>query len=314
MKKFDISSFGEILIDFTAINSTDRLFEQNPGGAPGNMLVAATKLGCKTAFIGKAGKDMHGEFLKNTLLNENVDTKGFVLDDKYFTTLAFVNINEFKERSFSFARKPGADTQMNISEVNFDIIKESKIFHIGSLSLTDNPSKDTTYECIKFAKENNIIISYDPNYRASLWSSEEDACIAMRSIIPDVMKISDEETLLLTGTSDCLDAANILLSRGVKIVVVTLGEKGCLVATNNNHKVVKGYKSNLVDTTGAGDSFWGAFLSKLTSYNSIEEIGFDKLLEFADFANATASLCIEKRGAILAMPSLNDVLNRMKLG
>ena len=198
LKTFDIASFGELLIDFTFQGISpngQRLFAQNPGGAPANVLVSAQRLGARCAFLGKVGNDMHGCFLKQTLEQEKIDTKGLILDDRYFTTLAFVNINENGERSFSFARKPGADTQMQQQDINLDILKDTRIFHVGSLSLTDEPSRATTFYAVKYAKENGSLISYDPNYRAALWENEEIAQIRMRSLIPyaDVMKISDEE-------------------------------------------------------------------------------------------------------------------------
>ncbi len=310
-KKFNITALGEILIDFTVLdtNSSAKLFQQNPGGAPANVLVAATKLGCSTAFIGKAGNDMHGLFLKDVLIKEKINTSNFLLDDNVFTTLAFVDIDSNKERTFSFARKPGADTLLSINEVDLNIIKNSNVLHVGSLSLTHEPVRTTTHEVIKYAKENNIIVSYDPNYRASLWSSVEDAIYHMRSITPDIMKISDEETLLLTGVSNYEEAAIVLFNRGIKIVVVTLGDKGSYVYNKEGGKLIPSFKSNLVDTTGAGDAFWGAFLSKV---NNNLDVSLEVLSDYALFANATASLCVEQIGAIPAMPSIDDVLNRIK--
>ena len=201
---YDITTFGEILIDFTwqGVNEEGQaVFAQNPGGAPANVAVAAAKLGARTAFLGKAGKDMHGEFLKEVLKKENVETDGMILDEKFFTTLAFVKTAENGERSFSFARKPGADTRIEKEEIHTVILDQTKIFHAGSLSLTDQPARDTTFYAVKRAKKNGSMISYDPNYRASLWKNEETAKEQMRSLIPyvDIMKISDEETELLTG-------------------------------------------------------------------------------------------------------------------
>ncbi len=306
-KKYDITALGEILIDFTAVTiNNKKYFQQNAGGAPANVVVAATKLGSKTSFIGKVGNDMHGKFLKGTLENEDVCTKGLIFDNDYFTTLAFVDINEFKERSFSFARKPGADTQLQIDEFDEKIIKESKIFHVGSLSLTHSKARTTTHQAIKIAKENNVIVSYDPNYRESLWENEEEAKMNINSIVPDIIKISDEELELVTNTNDYEIASKVLFNEGIKIIVITLGEKGCFVYNKNGGKIVEGYKSEVVDTTGAGDAFWGAFLSKINHLNySLEE-----LLEFAKFANATASICVENIGAIPSLPSLEQVLKK----
>ncbi len=315
MKKFDIVSFGEILIDFTVIEndtSNKKLFEQNPGGAPANVLVAATKLGMTTAFIGKAGNDNHGIFLKETLVNQNVNSDNFILDDNYFTTLAFVDLDKNNERTFSFARKPGADTQMNISELDEDIIKNAKIFHVGSLSLTHNPSRETTHYAIDIARKNNSFISYDPNYRETLWADKDEAIFHMKSINSDIIKMSEEEIELLTDKSSYEEAAVVMLEKGCKVVVITLGAKGCFICTNNGSVLVPGYKSNIVDTTGAGDSFFGAFLSKLVLHDKLEDISLEKLKEYGVFANATASLCVQSTGAIPAMPSLDEVLKIIK--
>ena len=194
---YDITTFGEILIDFTSqdINEDGQmLYARNPGGAPANVAVAASRLGAHTAFIGKAGKDMHGKFLKSVLEKENVDTKGMLLDENYFTTLAFVEVSETGERTFSFARKPGADTKIQKEEVDVDVLDHTHIFHVGSLSLTDQPARDTTFYAVKRAKNKGSVISYDPNYRASLWPDEKTAKKHMRSLVPyvDLMKISDE--------------------------------------------------------------------------------------------------------------------------
>lgn len=200
---YDITVFGEILIDFTSQGFNEdgqMLYARNPGGAPANVAVAAGRLGAHTAFLGKAGNDMHGKFLKSVLEEEKVDTSGLILDDQYFTTLAFVEVNENGERTFSFARKPGADTQIQKEEIEIDVLDKTSIFHIGSLSLTAQPARDTTLYAVKRARKKGSIISYDPNYRASLWPDEKMARQQMRSLIPyvDLMKISDEETELLT--------------------------------------------------------------------------------------------------------------------
>ncbi len=316
-KYYDITAFGEILIDFTyqGVNAEgQKLFAQNPGGAPANVLVAARKLGAATAFIGKAGTDMHGRFLKDVLEREDIDTKGFILDDKYFTTLAFVELNEAGERNFSFARKPGADTQMEKGEVNMEVVENSHIFHVGSLSLTDEPGRGATFYMVEKAKENGSLISYDPNYRASLWKDEETAKKEMRSLVPyvDIMKISDEETELLTGEKSPELAAKALCSQGVKLTVVTLGKDGAYVCVKGEGKTAPGFASKVADTTGAGDSFWGGFLYQISQCGkALEEISLDEAASFARFGNAVASLCVEGKGAIPAMPSMEQVKKRL---
>lgn len=315
---YDITTFGEILIDFTwqGVNAEGQtLFAQNPGGAPANVAVAAAKLGGHTAFIGKAGNDMHGNFLKSVLEKEKVETKGMILDDAYFTTLAFVNVGENGERFFSFARKPGADTRIEKEEIDIEILDKTQIFHVGSLSLTEQPARDTTLYAIRRAKDKGSIISYDPNYRASLWKDEKTAKTQMRSLIPyvDIMKISDEETELLTGEVSPEKAASILFQKGIKIAVVTLGSKGAYLYCKEGGVHIPGFVSEAVDTNGAGDSFWGGFLYCISKAGKQpEQFTMEELKDYVGFGNAVASLCVEKKGAIPAMPELAQVKERME--
>lgn len=242
---------------------------------------------------------MHGEFLRSVLQKENVDARGLILDEQYFTTLAFVEINEAGERTFSFSRKPGADTKIQKEEVYIDILDNTNIFHVGSLSLTDQPARDTTLYAVKRAKSKGSIISYDPNYRASLWQDEETAKKQMRSLIPyvDLMKLSDEETELLTDYKDIQDAAVELYRQGVKVVAITLGGDGAYVYCKDGGCKVPGFPvTHVEDTNGAGDSFWGGFLYKIsTSEKHLDELTKEELAEYARFGNAVASLCVEKK-------------------
>ena len=314
----DVTALGEILIDFTPCGISEagqRVFEQNPGGAPANVLACLNKCGKKTAFIGKVGDDMHGQFLVEVLKNSGICTDGVVVDDSVFTTLAFVALSDTGERSFSFARKPGADTCLTQDELKEEMIRDSKVFHIGSLSLTAEPAKGTTLKALEIAKEAGCIISYDPNYRAPLWESKEAAIEGMRSVVShvDVMKISDEETALLTDIVEPEGAAKKLVEQGVPVVAVTLGSKGALVCTKEGSVIVPGFKANMVDTTGAGDSFWGGFLKcLLESGKRPDELTLDEVATFAKYGNAVASLCVEKRGAIPAMPTVEEVEERLK--
>lgn len=304
---YDVLALGELLIDFTPHGTSEsgaNLFEQNPGGAPANVLTAMTRLGCHTGFIGKVGDDMHGRLLKDTLDACGIDTRGLVVDPEVFTTLAFVALHN-GERSFSFARKPGADTQLHPDELLDDQLTDTRIFHFGSLSLTNNPARGATMTALKKAKEAGALISYDPNYRAPLWPSVEGAVTEMRKPISyvDIMKISDEETALMTDKEDPEEAADVLLSQGVSCVVVTLGSEGAMMKTKDFCVREKGRKRTVVDTTGAGDSFWGGILTCLVDEKAdpgslTEEQG----RRFLRFANSVAGLCVEKRGAIPAMP------------
>ena len=312
-KKMDIVALGELLIDFTEAGiSADgmKLFEQNPGGAPANLLTAASHMGCRTAFIGKVGTDMHGAFLKKTLEKEGIDTRALVEDPETFTTLAFVEIHENGERQFSFARKPGADTQLRKEELDGQLLSDCRIFHFGSLSLTDEPSRSATLEAARLAREAGALISYDPNYRPPLWRSQEEAAEAMKSVVPlvDVMKVSDEESLLLTGASDYAQAAARLMAAGPQLIALTLGGDGVLLATKERQEVVPAFRTEAVDTTGAGDSFWGGFLSRLLSYQKeVAQMSWEELHDCAVTGNAVASLCVRKRGGIPAIPTKDEV-------
>ena len=312
----DVTALGEVLIDFTPYGTSEggqALFEQNPGGAPANVLAAVARLGGTAAFIGKVGDDMHGKLLKETLEKEGIDVTGLIEDPDYFTTLAFVSLKN-GERSFSFARKPGADTQLRKEEVPMEVLQNTKIFHCGSLSLTDEPARSATIYAVEEAKKAGALISYDPNYRPLLWSSEEEAKKYMRSMIPyaDIMKISDEETMLLSGKEEPREAAKALLDAGVSCVVVTLGGDGALLMTKQIEVQEKGKSRNVVDTTGAGDSFWGGLLSRL-ALNHVKpgDLTEAQAREYLKFANAVAGLCVEKRGAIPAMPTLEQVMNEL---
>ena len=311
--KTDITSFGEILIDFTREGNNESnaaLFAQHPGGAPANVCVAIRRLGGTPAFIGKVGMDMHGAMLKKVLEDEGIDVHQCIEDPNFFTTLAFVNINEEGEREFSFSRKPGADTQIRMEEIDPATVQNTKIFHCGSLSLTDQPARSTTHQLIALAKASGVTISYDPNYRASLWPDEQTAIEQMRSLVPmvDIMKISDEECALLTDQIDPQQAATALLAQGPKIVAITLGSQGALIANAAGSRVVAGFKSKVADTNGAGDSFWGAMLYQIAHCDQdLDQIDLDTLEQFTRYANAVAALTVRKHGAIPAMPTAKEV-------
>ena len=238
-----------------------------------------------------------------------------VLDQNYFTTLAFVDVDKNGERSFSFARKPGADTMIEKEEIDIDILDRTNIFHIGSLSLTDEPARATTFYAVKRAKEKGSIISYDPNYRSSLWKNEAAAKKQMRSLIQyaDIIKISDEETELLTDCAEPEKAAESLFQKGVKIAAVTLGSDGAYIYCKEGGKKVPGFVSTAVDTNGAGDSFWGGFLYRISNAGKKpEDFSLDELEEFTRFGNAVASLCVEQKGAIPSMPYPEQVQKRLE--
>lgn len=316
----DIVALGELLIDFTSAGYSPagmRLFEQNPGGAVANVLAAMTKLGDSAAFLGKVGNDMHGRFLKETLDNAGIDTRGLMLSDTVFTTLAFVSLSETGERTFSFARKPGADTQILPGELDEALLGNTRLFHFGSLSLTDEPARSATHHAVRFAKSRGAVISYDPNYRAPLWSDVSTARERIRELLSavDIMKLSDEETCLLTDREVPEEAARVLNGLGISCVAVTLGKRGALVCVGGTSRFVPGYPNPAVDTTGAGDAFWGGFLHRMFAHNKLPaELTLEDAADCASWGNAVATCCVQKRGAIPAMPSLDEVLALMQAG
>ncbi len=313
MKKYDVVALGEVLIDFTYSGTNadgKKVYEENPGGAPANCVCAAVKLGGKGAFIGMTGHDSFGEDTRAVLNSLNVDTSGMRYSDSQHTTLAFVSLAPNGERTFSFCRNPGADTQIKPTDLDKDMLANARILHIGSLSLTDEPAKSTTLAAIEAVKKAGGLISYDPNYRANLWHGRTDAIPLMKSIFPmaDSVKVSDEELELLFGKGISYeDGAKQILSQGVSLVLITLGSKGVYYATK------KGFcgqlsvpKVKVADTTGAGDSFNGGLLYRLTRRENPLSFTKEEIEKDISFANAVASLCVTKRGAIPALPTLAE--------
>ena len=310
---FDVTALGELLIDFTFTgnsSSGNRLFEQNPGGAPANVLACLSRCGKKTAFIGTVGADMHGQYLRAVLTENSIDTTGLSETDRAFTTLAFEALSDTGERTFSFARHPGADTCLTPKAVPDEIIRNSRVFHFGSISLSAEPSRTATLHALEIAREAGCVITYAPNYRAPLWASREEAVRGMRAAIPyaDMIKIASDESELLTGCTAPEDAAMALVMKGVRVCVVTMGQDGALVAVPDGIAHVPTIPSPAHDTTGAGDAFWGGFLTAfLESGLSPAELSLTDCIRFARFGNAAAGLCIRKHGGISAMPKRDEI-------
>ncbi len=307
----DVTALGELLIDFTPAglsNQGNPIFEQNPGGAPANVLAALAKLGCQTAFIGKVGTDQFGQFLKKTLDDVGVSTHGLVMTDSYNTTLAFVHLSSTGDRSFSFYRDPGADLMLEPAELSYQLIEDCQIFHFGSVSMTAEPAYSATMAAVKHAKEQHKLISYDPNLRLRLWKSPEAAKAGILSAMPlaDLVKISEEELIFLTGESDLAKGAQFLIDHyGLKLVLITLGPGGAFAYNQNGSAHRPTYKVKVVDTTGAGDAFTGGFLFKLVKSGKMPgELTPADLEEFLDFGNAVGSIATTRKGAIPALPDL----------
>ena len=313
----DVVALGELLIDF-ASRSADAngypTMQALPGGAPANFLAALTKYGKSTAFLGKVGDDTFGHLLVGTVKDAGIETRGIVVDPTVFTTLAFVTFDDAGDRSFSFARKPGADTRLSWEEVDKSLIDEAKVFHFGTLSLTDEPVRTTTQRCVAYAKEQGKLITCDPNLRKPLWRSTEEAKeqILWSLSQADVVKISDDEVDFLWSCTPEEGADKLLKEFGVSLAMVTLGPKGCLLKTKNAVCQVTSPKVNPVDTTGAGDIFGGSAVYRLLERNKpIEELTAEDLRFIAAFASTAASLSTEAPGGIPSIPEMNTVLAAM---
>jgi fructokinase len=309
----DIITLGELLIDLTQRGSDENgngEFTAYPGGAPANVAVAASRLGASTGFIGKVGDDAFGRSLADTLKKDNVDVRGLYYDDYQPTTMAIVSVDESGERDFSFYRKPGADTQLTVDEAVSALSADlPKILHVGSLSMTTSPGKEACEEAVKYAKENGSVISYDPNYRAALWDSEEHAIEMMKVLLPfaDILKVSDEEMVMLTGTDDFEEGSRILAEYGCGLVMVTLGSDGVFVRMGSKTATVPGFSVEVADTNGAGDTFLGAMLMQIAKGVDSSEDVWAQILKMVRYANKAASLTCSRHGAIPAMPSLAEM-------
>lgn len=306
---YDLVAMGELLIDFTPAGRSEQgqaLFECNPGGAPANVAVLLAKLGKKTAFLGKVGADSFGELLRFTLQDYGVDTEGLMISKDVHTTLAFVLLAENGERSFSFCRNPGADLTITEEEVNYTIIGQSRIFHFGSLSMTAEPAKSATLKALEYAKRKELLITFDPNLRESLWVSMEEARKAIETGMSytDILKVSYEELSFLTGTED-LEEGTLHLMRNfdIPLIFVTLGEQGCFYRYLHTTGTVSAYPIQMVDSTGAGDSFFGAVICKVLEIpGGFHRMTVDDVAECARFANAAGALATVKKGGIPALP------------
>lgn len=311
---FDIVSLGELLIDFTCKNIDSDgypVMEAHPGGAPANFLAAAAKYGARTAFLGKIGDDHFGALLISTLKKAGIDTTGIVVDNSVFTTLAFVTLDSTGDRTFSFARKPGADTQLRFEELDLSLLDKTKVFHFGTLSLTDEPARTATYKAVCYAKDNGKLITFDPNLRKPLWkdltSAREQMLWGLRHA--DVVKISNEEVDFLFGLTPEEGAAHILKEFDAKLVFVTCGADGCYFS----NPIAKGHVPGLsgiqvVDTTGAGDIFGGSAVSRLLSVGKDPAaLNERELRQIVKFACTCAGLSVTQPGGISSVPSLEKV-------
>lgn len=317
MAMYDVVALGELLIDFTWAGADGEGYPTlaaHPGGAPGNFLAALATYGCKAAMIGKVGADAFGRLLINSLDRAGIDHTGVAVDDSVFTTLAFVTLDEQGERSFHFARKPGADTCLTPDEVPGTLIDHCRVFHFGTLSLTRDPAREATRQAVRRARAAGCRISFDPNLRPPLWDDLDRARAEMLWGLSqaDIVKLSGEEADFLWRCGP-EEAAGRLHGLGVKIAFVTLGSEGCLVSGNGLSRRVPALEGvRPIDTTGAGDIFGGAALSRLLQTGRpLEKLTGGDLEAAARFGCAAAGLSTEKQGGMTSVPAPEDVLARL---
>ena len=314
MKDIDVLALGELLIDFTENGLSEQgngLYEANPGGAPCNVLAILNRLGKKTAFIGKVGDDGFGRLLKKTLDSLGIDTEGLHLDGRYHTTLSIVHTDETGDRDFSFYRDPGADMMLMEEEVDPDLIRRSRIFHFGSLSMTHESNRAATKKAIRIAKEDGQLLSFDPNYRMTLWTSEALAKEQMAYGFSqcDILKISEEELELVTGTDDIDCGVKILRMQypQIRLLNVTAGKEGAYSYYKDLTVFVPGFTlGGTIETTGAGDTFGGSVLNYVLDHG-IEDLTKENLREMLRFANAAAYLITTRKGALRVMPEKEQI-------
>ena len=314
-KKYDVTALGELLIDFTENGFSGQgnpILEANPGGAPCNVLAMLERLGKKTAFIGKVGKDMFGEQLTAAVKEVGIDTRNLVMDEEVHTTLAFVHTYPDGDRDFSFYRNPGADMMLTKDEVQDDLIQDSRIFHFGTLSSTHEGVREATRHAIDVAKKAGCIVTFDPNLRPPLWKDLEDARVEIEYGMKkcDVLKISDNEVEFLFGTTDYDKGAALIREKyNIPLVLITMGKDGSRAYYKDMRVEAAPFlQENTIETTGAGDTFCASALNYVLEHG-LEDLTEENLMELLTFANAAASLITTRKGALRVMPSRQEVID-----
>ena len=313
MKTFDVVALGELLIDFTENGTSSQgnpIYEANPGGAPCNVLSMLTKLGKKTAFIGKVGSDIFGNRLKATLNEVGIDTSNLIMDEEIRTTLAFVETFPDGDRDFSFYRNPGADMMLREDEVDTELLRDTKLFHFGTLSMTHDEVRNATKKAIDVAKEAGAVISFDPNLREPLWRSLDDAGeqVAYGLSRCDVLKISDNEIQWFTGEQDFDAGIRKLRERyDIPLIMLSMGKDGSRAYYKDLRVEVAPFlQEKTIETTGAGDTFGACCLYYVLKYG-LDSLDEEKLTEMLTFANAAASIITTRKGALRVMPEEAEV-------
>ena len=314
-----IVALGEMLIDFAPVAADAAGYptlKAQPGGAPCNFLAALQKYGCSTAMIGKVGDDRFGRLLIQTAADCGIETRGIIKDAAAFTTMAFVTLDADGNREYSIARKPGADTCLTELEVDYSLIDACRVFHFGTLSLTDEPARTATQKAVAYAKAQGKLISFDPNLRKPLWPDESAAAAQMEWGLhqADIVKISDEEVDFLWHTTPATAAQKLLREYGVRLVYVTMGPRGCYFANRNGSGTTACPTGiHVVDTTGAGDIFGGSAMSQMLKLDKAPEaLSAEDMSAITRFACCAASLSTRHHGGINSIPEEQEVLGLMR--
>lgn len=317
MKKYDVTALGELLVDFTENGISKQgnpLLEANPGGAPCNVLSMLQNLGKKTAFIGKVGADAFGQMLMQVVSDQGINTDNLMVDEEVHTTLAFVHTDKEGDRSFSFYRNPGADMMLQWDEIRQEMLEDTKIFHFGTLSMTDEGIENVTKKAVEKAKKEGALISFDPNLRPPLWRSLEDAKRQMWYGISqcDILKISDDEITFLTGTQDIDRGMEIILEQSQPaLVCATMGKNGSKAFYKGNSVFGQPFlRKDTIETTGAGDTFMACVLNAVLE-KGLEALSEKDLQEMLQFANAASSIITTRKGALKVMPQRQEIIDTL---
>ena len=318
-KKYDVIAMGELLIDFTMSGQSEQgnnMFEACPGGAPCNVLALLNKMGKKTAFFGKVGKDQFGKTLRDTLDEVKIDTSHLLEDEKVNTTLAFVHTFPDGDREFSFYRNPGADMMLTKDEVDESFLEETKVFHFGTLSMTHEGVREATKKALDVVKKKGTLISFDPNLRPPLWSTLNLAKEQMEYGFGfcDILKISDNEIQFVSGKEDYDEGIAYLKEKyDIPLILLTMGKDGSRAYYKGMRIERAGFPVKAIETTGAGDTFCGSCLNYILEHD-FENLTEEELGEMLTFANAAAALVTTRKGAIRAMPEKEEVINLIESG
>nr|WP_300822862.1 carbohydrate kinase [uncultured Schaedlerella sp.] len=316
-KQFDVIAMGELLIDFTMSGQSEQgnnLFEACPGGAPCNVLALLNKMGKKTAFLGKVGKDQFGTLLRATLEDVGINTSNLLTDEQVNTTLAFVHTFPDGDREFSFYRNPGADMMLTAEEVDEEFLAKTRLFHFGTLSMTHEGVREATKKALKAAKDKGLLISFDPNLRPPLWSSLELAKEQMEYGFGfcDILKISDNEIQFVSGKEDYDEGIRYLQETyQIPLILLTMGKDGSRAYYKGMRVERAGFQCRTIETTGAGDTFCGSSLNYILEHD-FENLTEEQLGEMLTFANAAAAIVTTRKGAIRAMPEKVEVENLIR--